>query len=218
MADETPSPPATPPTDSGPAPAPKPRSRAAPKKKPAEETAPASPPAKAGATPKAAPAKPTAVPKKAPEKPAETDEEETGARKHPTLPAETLALLRVRRARRRRQPVFFRQASGRYYRIGRDGAWRRPRGLQSKQRRHYGYRSQVVSIGYGSPARVRGLSPSGYRPIVVHTDSELEALDPKLQAAIIARTVGTRRRLGLEETAKKLGIRVLNPIQTAGEA
>ncbi len=36
----------------------------------------------------------------------------------------------------------YRQAANRYFRIGRDGAWRRPRGLQSKQRRHYGYRSR----------------------------------------------------------------------------
>ncbi len=208
MADETPS---TPSTDTSPAPAAPPTSKSpAPKPASARKTA---------SAPKAEKAvKPVAKSAAVAKKEAPEDEEETGARKHPTLPAETLTLLRVRRTRRRRQPVFFRQASGRYYRIGRDGAWRRPRGLQSKQRRHYGYRSQVVSIGYGSPARVRGLAPSGYRPVVVHTDSELEALDPKLQAAVIARTVGTRRRLGLEETAKRLGIRVLNPIQTAGEA
>ena len=95
--------------------------------------------------------------------------------------------------------------------------WRRPRGLQSKQRRHYGYRAKIVRIGYGSPADVRGLVPSGYRPIIVHHADELSALDPKLEAAIIARRVGTRRRLVLEEAARKLGIRVLNPIATPAE-
>ena len=34
-------------------------------------------------------------------------------------------------------------------------------------------------------------------------------------AIVIARTVGTRRRLVLEETARKLGIHVLNPIASA---
>jgi large subunit ribosomal protein L32e len=210
MADEDPSPPATPTPDAASAPAP--RSRASPRTRkaaPAETpatTSPATPPAKESATAKSAPAKPK-----------KDEEEERGAPKRPTLPARSVELLGVRRSVRRRRPIFGRQAANRYYRIGRDGAWRRPRGLQSKQRRHYGYRAEIVSIGYGSPARVRGLAPSGYRPVLVRTDAEIERLDPKLQAAIIARTVGTRRRLGLEETARKLGIRVLNPIQTAGE-
>jgi large subunit ribosomal protein L32e len=96
-------------------------------------------------------------------------------------------------------------------------AWRRPRGLQSKQRRHYGYRPKIVRVGYRSPATVRGLVPSGFRPVLVHTDRDLKAIDAKLEAAVIARTVGTRRRLVLEEAARKLGIRVLNPIVKAEE-
>jgi large subunit ribosomal protein L32e len=166
-------------------------------------------------TPKAT--KPAPASSKKDDKDEKADPEERGAPKHPTLPPQTVTLLRARRTIDRRRPVFGRQAANRYYRIGRDGSWRRPRGLQSKQRRHYGYRAQLVSIGYGSPAKVRGLVPSGYRPIIVRTDSEIQELDPKFEAAIIARTVGTRRRLGLEETARKAGVRVLNPIRTPGE-
>jgi large subunit ribosomal protein L32e len=135
----------------------------------------------------------------------------------PTLPPSAKTHLGLRRVLDKRRPIFGRQAANRYWRIGRDGAWRRPRGLQSKQRRHYGYRAKVVRIGYRSPADVRGLTPSGYRPILIHHADELTRIDPKLEAAIIARTVGTRRRLGLEEAARKLGIRVLNPIATPGE-
>jgi large subunit ribosomal protein L32e len=128
------------------------------------------------------------------------------------LPAGQRTLLRTRDDIDRRRPRFGRQARYRYYRIGRDMSWRRPRGLQSKQRRHYGYRPKVVRIGYRSPARVRGLVPSGFRPVIVRTSSDLEKMNARLEAAIIARTVGTRRRLVLEETARKLGIHVLNPI------
>jgi large subunit ribosomal protein L32e len=127
------------------------------------------------------------------------------------------AHLRLRKVIDGRRPIFGRQAANRYYRIGRDLSWRRPRGLQSKQRRHYGYRAKIVRVGYGSPADVRGLVPSGYRPVIVHHVDELKALDPKLEAAIIARRVGTRRRLVLEESARKLGVRVLNPIATPSE-
>ncbi len=134
--------------------------------------------------------------------------------KRPTLDAATARALWVRDETDRRRPLFVRQAAHRYARIGRDGAWRRPRGLQSKQRRHYGYRPTVVSIGYRSPARARGLVPSGFRPIVVRTTQDLAAVDALKEAVYIARTVGTRRRLVLEEAARKLGIHILNPIAT----
>lgn len=128
------------------------------------------------------------------------------------LSPEARRLLRARRTLDTRRPIFGRQAANRYWRIGRDGAWRRPRGLQSKQRRHYGYRPKIVRVGYRGPAAVRGLTPSGFRPILVRTPRDLEGLDGKTEAAVIARTLGTRRRLVLEEEARKLGIHVLNPI------
>jgi len=141
------------------------------------------------------------------------------APKRAELTRELRVLLSARTAMDGRRPIFGRQAANRYWRIGRDGAWRRPRGLQSKQRRHYGYRAKIVRIGYRSPARVRGLVPSGFAPVLVHSKDELDGIDARRQAAIIARTVGTRRRLVLEEEARKLGIRVLNPIvRGEGEA
>jgi large subunit ribosomal protein L32e len=145
------------------------------------------------------------------------EDDEPRAPRRASLSDERQRLLRLRRTIDRRRPVFGRQAANRYWRIGRDGAWRRPRGLQSKQRRHYGYRTQIVSIGFRSPTAVRGLVPSGFRPIVVRTPDDLEHLDVRTEAAIIARTVGTRRRLTLEETARKLGVHVLNPIVKAEE-
>jgi large subunit ribosomal protein L32e len=150
----------------------------------------------------------------APEAATEGKDEDEGPRapKRAKLDDGAGRLLRLRRTLDRRRPVFGRQAANRYYRIGRDGAWRRPRGLQSKQRRHYGYRPRIVRVGYRSPARVRGRVPSGFLPILVRTTAELARLDAATEAAVIARTVGTRRRLVLEEEAQKLGIRVLNPI------
>jgi large subunit ribosomal protein L32e len=137
------------------------------------------------------------------------------APRRPVLDPAEATLLKERREIVRRRPFFGRQARGRYYRIGRDESWRRPRGLQSKQRRHYGYRPQIVSIGYRSPALVRGRTPTGFRPVLVRNASEMERLDRERDAAVIARTVGTRRRLVLEEVARKLGVHVLNPIVRA---
>ncbi len=168
-------------------------------------------------TPPAVSAEKPATKTKSKPKAKDAEADEVKIPKRATLPETVATHLKLRKTLDRRRPVFGRQAANRYYRIGRDNAWRRPRGLQSKQRRHYGYRPRIVRIGYGSPADVRGLTPSGYRPVLVHHADDLAPLDPKRDAAIIARTVGTRRRLGLEEAAKKLGIHVLNPIATPGE-
>jgi len=192
---------------------------------PTEVTAPVPAETPAEATPSKAPARrrAKAPPKKeaaeAPEEKPEAAKKEEGPRapRRASLPPAQEKLLRARGEIDRRRPLFGRQARYRYYRIGRDMSWRRPRGLQSKQRRHYGYRPKIVRIGYRSPARVRGLVPSGFRPILVHTDRDLRAIDSKVEAAVIARTVGTRRRLVLEEAARKLGIRVLNPIVKSEE-
>lgn len=137
---------------------------------------------------------------------------ETPPPKRPTLSPDLARLLSARRSQDRRRPLFTRQASYRYWRIGRDESWRKPRGLQSKQRRHYGYRSTIVSIGFRSPRQVRGRTPTGFRPILVETVAQITAIEPSHEAAVIARTVGTLKRLVLEEAARKRGVHVLNPL------
>jgi large subunit ribosomal protein L32e len=134
------------------------------------------------------------------------------APRRPTLDPELKRLLSERRQQSQRRPLFVRQAAHRYYAIGRWNTWRRPRGQQSKQRRHYGYRPTVVSIGFGSPRATRDLTPSGFQPIVVRTTRDLESIDAARQAALVARTVGTRKRLLLEEAARRRGVHVLNPL------
>ncbi|MFZ0892338.1 MAG: 50S ribosomal protein L32e [Thermoplasmata archaeon] len=173
----------------------------------------AAPPKSAGRRRRATktPPKEATPPPKEEEKEEEVEEGPRAPRR-PTLDAQRTRLLGLRDQQDRHRPLFVRQAAHRYFRIGRWESWRRPRGLQSKQRRHYGYRSEVVSVGYRSPARIRGLTPSGFRPVLVQTSSDVEKIDAKTEAAVIARTVGTRRRLALEEIARKLGIHVLNPL------
>jgi large subunit ribosomal protein L32e len=71
-----------------------------------------------------------------------------------------------------------------------------------------------VSIGYGSPAETRNLHPSGFAEVMVYNVGDLEKIDPKLQAARIGHSVGTRKRINIEEEAEEKGIRVLNPRRT----
>jgi large subunit ribosomal protein L32e len=176
---------------------------------PTTETAPAAkkPRATRSSTRKLAPKATEEAPKPKAKAP-----KETPPPRRPKLSPEVARLLRYRRGQDDHRPLFVRQAAHRYWRIGRDGAWRKPRGLQSKQRRHYGYRPTVVSIGFRSPRLVRGRTPTGFRTVLVRTADEIGRIDPAHEAAIIARTVGTQKRLVLEEAARKRGVHVLNPI------
>lgn len=139
---------------------------------------------------------------------AEEEEEEHEARKKPELADAARAALRMRSQLASRRPTFYRQEWYRYRRLGL--TWRKPQGGQSKLRRHLGYRINVVSIGFRGPKAVRGLHPSGFQEVLVHTVGELKGVDPKTQAVRIAGTVGTRKRAMIQEEAEELGLRVLN--------
>jgi len=126
----------------------------------------------------------------------------------PVLDEATSAALQKRDAERRKMPRFRRQEWYRYKRLG--TAWRRPRGLHSKMRKGLRYRTPVVSIGYRTPVISRGLHPSGFEDVLVYNVKDIEALDPKVQAARIGHSVGVRKRIAMIEKAAKLKIRVLN--------
>ncbi|MEM0342996.1 MAG: 50S ribosomal protein L32e [Thermoplasmata archaeon] len=141
----------------------------------------------------------------------EIEEEEAGyeVKLKPKLPKETLLALRKRAEVSSRRPAFLRQEWHARKRLQRT-KWRKPMGDHSKMRQHYGYRRNVVSIGYGGPREARYLHPSGFREVRVWNVSDLEKINPELEAARIAHQVGMRKRLEIEEKADELGIRILN--------
>ena len=161
------------------------------------------------------PPKKAKKPEKKPEKKGEKEreeeeaaEEEHEARKKPDLTDAIRAALRLRRQIARRRPRFYRQEWYRYKRLGMK--WRKPQGGQSKLRRHMGWRINVVSIGYRGPKDTRGLHPSGFGEVLVHTVDELKGVDPKTHAVRIAGSVGGRKRQRIQEEADELGLRILN--------
>lgn len=112
---------------------------------------------------------------------------------------------------KRKKPDFIRPESWRYVRIKPN--WRRPKGIDHKVRKEYKGWPARVKVGYGSPKEIRGLHPSGFREVIIHNVQELLKLDPKIEAAKIAHTVGTKKRIEIFEKAKELGIHVLNPVR-----
>ncbi len=126
----------------------------------------------------------------------ETDGGHTASPK-PRLDPATRRALRLRDEKSRHRPAFLRFGWHRYKRIGTE--WRAPRGMSSKQRRHFVRHPPLVSIGYRGPKAARGLHPSGFREVLVHNVPELEGVDPATEAVRIAHGVGTRKRLAIQE-------------------
>jgi len=122
---------------------------------------------------------------------------------------ESRRLFKVRKVLKGKKPIFKRACSHKFKRI--DSNWRRPRGLQSKKRRKYAAKGALAQIGYGSPAAVRSLHPSGYVDVLISSLSELELVDPSYEAIRIAGTIGTKKKTLIRAKAEELGIKVLNP-------
>jgi large subunit ribosomal protein L32e len=155
--------------------------------------------------------------KKEEKKKAKVEEEESVevTKIKPKLSEKTKKLLELRAAKKAKEPEFRRQEWFRYGRIGEE--WRRPRGSHSKQRRHFNRRPNVVSIGYGGPAEVRGYHPSGFKEVLIHNLNELTNVNPETEAIRIAGGVGLRLRRRIEKRADKRGIRILNRVATREE-
>ena len=126
----------------------------------------------------------------------------------PELSEETIDALAKRAIISGRRPAFKRQEWFRYSKLGE--MWRRPKGIHSKMKRNLKRRPPVVDIGYRGPKAARGLHPSGFVEVLVYNVDGLEGIDPKIQAVRIGGTVGTRKRIQIEDRANELGIRVLN--------
>ena len=138
----------------------------------------------------------------------EEEEEQYIVKQKPELTPEMKRKLRLRKDAKKKKPKFKRQEWFRYKKL--NDSWRKPRGLHSKLRTNRKYRINRVRIGYGTTADVRGLHASGFKEILVYNKSDLEKLDPKQEAARIGHSVGTRKRIEIEEYADELGIRILN--------
>ena len=126
----------------------------------------------------------------------------------PELSDETADALAKRAMISGRRPAFKRQEWFRYSKLGE--MWRKPKGIHSKMKRGLKRRPPMVEVGYRGPADVRGLHPSGFEEVLVYNVDGLEAIDPKKQAGRIGGTVGTKKRMAIEDRADELGIRVLN--------
>ena len=136
-------------------------------------------------------------------------DEEHVARQKPVLSDDMKAALALRAAQKKATPSFRRTEWFRYKRLSRSG-WRKPHGMDNKQRRNFKYRGSLVRIGHGKVNAASGLHPSGFQEVMVHNPGDLDQIDAETQAARIGATVGGRKRENIHSRADELGIRVLN--------
>ena len=126
---------------------------------------------------------------------------------------ETKRLLDVRKKQKSKKPVFKQTDSHKKKKLA--DYWRRPDGMHNKTRTSQHGKCPLVEAGYGSPALVRGLHPSGFEDILVKNPGDLDSINIGTQAARVAHTVGSRKRSLIEKKAAELGLKILNPIRRA---
>jgi protease I len=118
-------------------------------------------------------------------------------------------LFKVSYKQKKKRPKFARQELTFRTRI--DDAWRKPRGIDSKQAEEKRGKGCLPKVGYKSPNLVSGLHPTGYKPVIVHNVNDISKLDNKIEAAIISAVVGRKKRNDIIKMANEKKIVILNP-------
>ncbi len=117
-------------------------------------------------------------------------------------------LLKVRKKLNQSRPKFNAFESWRFVKI--KPRWRKPRGIDNKMRTNEKGWPRVANIGWGGPAAVRGLHPTGKEEVLISNVNELKSVDKETQVARVSRTVGGKKRAQILEEAEKLGVKILN--------
>jgi large subunit ribosomal protein L32e len=125
------------------------------------------------------------------------------------MSAEKQRLIRIKKKIKKKKPKFRRFESWRLVRIKNN--WRKPRGIDNKMRTKESGWPKSVKVGWGTPAAVRHLHPSGKEEVMVWNQKDIEKIDQETQVARIGGTVGRRKRVKMIEKATELEIKILNP-------
>lgn len=107
---------------------------------------------------------------------------------------------------------FLRYKWQRFWKLERQQKWRRARGIDNKIRMRWkGYPARPTT-GYGTPRSIRGLHPSGLKPVVVSNMSQIESLKGKGGEVLVylSSKLSLRKRELMSKRAKELGIRLAN--------
>ena len=116
---------------------------------------------------------------------------------------------RQKAIRSKRDVEFKRYLSWEFWKFERRDSWRKPKGKDNKMRLEIKGYPPRVKVGYRNQADIRGLHPSGLKPVVISNAKDLEKLNPQEHIVYIASTVGLRKRMELVKVALEKGFRVV---------
>ena len=113
---------------------------------------------------------------------------------------------------RSKKPEFYRYDWDKFYRLERQETWRKPKGRDNPMRLELKGYPAKVKVGFRTPKDIRGLHPSGLKPVIINSLKELEALKDQKDKVIVVLSgnLGLKKRLELLKRADELGIRVAN--------
>ena len=106
-----------------------------------------------------------------------------------------------------KHPRFVRQNLSQKKRVRHTG-WRKPRGIDNKQRVGLKSAGALPKIGYQGPRSERHKHPSGFYEMRVFNEKDLLKINPKTHACRLGASVGERKRIVLRKKAAELGIHV----------
>jgi large subunit ribosomal protein L32e len=86
--------------------------------------------------------------------------------------------------------------------------WRKPRGIDSYQRRGLKAKGAKPRVGFANPREVRGLHPSGMRELLVRNEKDLAGA--KGVAVRLASGLGEKKRAAIRAKAAEMKLAVLN--------
>jgi len=111
----------------------------------------------------------------------------------------------------KRSKTFKKYQSDRFKRL-QNTSWRRPKGIDSRERRKFKGLPPMPNVGYGTAKKYKHVLPSGFLKFVVHNVKDLDMLlmHNRKYAAEIAHGVSTLNRKAIVERARQLNVKVTN--------
>jgi len=108
-------------------------------------------------------------------------------------------------------PTFKRTNVGRPSRKRLEDKWRRPRGIDNKQREKFNKAGFIPRIGYRNEKEIRDLHPSGFMEVLITCERDLEnVIDKECVAVRLASKLGKKKREALVQKVGELGLKLLN--------
>jgi len=124
--------------------------------------------------------------------------------------------LRLREKIKQKMPEFLRHLWWKKPKFKNDPKWRKPKGIDNKMRLQLKGYPPIVKVGYRVPVIVRGLHPSGLKPVVVRSVKELEKYSPEEHIIYIGGTVSLKNAILIYKKAIERGFKVANPPRVVG--